>query len=487
MEARLRAVLDTAQESVLAVDCEGRIALFNAACERLFGYRAREVIGRPVDELISPASSEAQVPSSAHRAPGLVEIGMHAATGWRKDGTQFPLELSVGSPVWAGSDLMIGIIHDLTERVRTEDDLRESAEQLRAVVDTAVDGVILIDMRGNIVMFNPACEKLFGYAREELIGQNVKVLMPTPFHEEHDGYLANYHKTGERKIIGIGREVMGRRKDGSTFPMDLSVGEARHRGEPLFVGIIRDITDRKREESHREELISQLTQSNEERGYFAHIASHDLKQSLRMVSAFCGLLQQRYSDRLDEQGREFLGLAASSALQMTDLLDDMLEYGRLITDEARSSWFDSGEIMRHVLDTLSEPINISRAVVTQDPLPMIYANPVRFTRLLENLIGNAIKYVAPGVQPRVHVSAQIAQDVWLFKVKDNGIGVSPEYRVQVFEPFKRLHTSSEYPGTGLGLSICKRIVEGFGGEMGIEENAEGGSTFTFTIKQRDAS
>ena len=118
---------------------------------------------------------------------------------------------------------------------------------------------------------------------------------------------------------------------------------------------------------------------------------------------------------------------------------------------------------------------------------MIYANPVRFTRLLENLIGNAIKYVAPGVQPRVHVSAQIAQDVWLFKVKDNGIGVSPEYRVQVFEPFKRLHTSSEYPGTGLGLSICKRIVEGFGGEMGIEENAEGGSTFTFTIKQRDAS
>lgn len=483
METQLRSALDNALESVLAIDQSGNVQLFNAACERLFGYGANEVIGHPMTVLITPAGPGEGVPPRDPAAM-ISTGGLREAVGRRKDGSAFPLEFSLSEGMASSGDVSIAIIHDLTRRKQIEDELRESAEQLRAVVDTAVDGVILIDMRGHIMMFNPACEALFGYSRSELIGKNVKVLMPEPFHAEHDNYLQNYHSSGQRKIIGIGREVVGRRKDGTTFPMDLSVGEARHRGEPLFVGIIRDITDRKRMDEQREAFISQLAQSNEELGYFAHIASHDLKQSLRMVTAFCGLLSARYGQALDEQGREFLSLATSAAEQMTELLNDMLEYGRLSTDETRFSWFDSGETLNHVLETLAEVTKSNGAVIDRDPMPTIYANPVRFTRLLENLITNAIKYVARDVSPRVRVSAQITQDGWRFVVRDNGIGIPEQYRERIFEPFKRLHTTSEYSGTGLGLAICKRIVDGFGGEIRVATNEDGGSTFMFTIRQQ---
>jgi PAS domain S-box-containing protein len=352
--------------------------------------------------------------------------------------------------------------------------------QLRVVIDTAVNGVILIDSRGNIRMLNPACERMFGYAADEVIGQNVKKLMPSPFHEEHDAYLSNYQRTGERKSIGIGREVVGQRKDGSTFPMELSVGEAQESGEPLFVGVIHDITDRKRAEEQRELFVEQLAASNEERGHFAHVASHDLQQHLRMVSAFTALLSDQYGESLDEKAREYLALTLNAAERMRDLVDDLLEYGRLGTEADRTSRFDASASMAQVIESLDEPIQQSGALITYDPLPLINGNPIRFTRLLQNLVANALKYVEPGMVPRVHVSVQQEGPDWRFSVADNGIGIEPEYFEQIFEPFKRLHAKADYYGTGLGLAICKKIVEGLGGRIWVTSRPGVGSTFCFT-------
>jgi len=354
--------------------------------------------------------------------------------------------------------------------------------RFHAVVNTAVDGIILMDARGTITMFNPACELMFGYSAAEIIGGDVKQLMPAPYRDEHDQYLENFHRTGQRKIIGIGRQVVGRHKSGSNFPLDLSVGEAEQGGEVFYVGIVRDVTERVHADELREQFIEQLAASNEERGYFAHVASHDLREPLRMITAFSKLLATDYSDRLDERGREYLSLVVSATSQMQDLLDDLVDFGRLGLEAVRGSWFASRESLDQVLETLHDPIEESGAKIVSGELPRIYGNPIRFQRLMQNLIGNALKYVAPDVEPLIHVSAVRTADYWSFSVSDNGIGIESRHQDQIFEPFKRLHSKSLYYGTGLGLAICRKIVDGFGGRIGVTSTPGEGSVFSFTLR-----
>jgi two-component system, LuxR family, sensor kinase FixL len=490
---QLKAVVDTAVDGVILIDSHGIVRMFNPACEQLFGYRQDEVVGQNV-KMLMPAPFHEEHDGyleNYHRSGERKIIGIgREVEGRRQDGTTFPMELSVGEARHKNEPLFVGIIRDVTKRRQADDEqnqfkeaLKEGAEQLKAVVDTAVDGVILIDSHGIVRMFNPACEQVFGYRQDEVVGNNVKMLMPKPFHEEHDGYLENYQHSGERKIIGIGREVAGRRKDGATFSIELSVGEARHRNEPLFVGIIRDITKRRQAEDQRELLMKRLTELDIERGHFAHVAAHDLGQSVRMVSSFCGLLSANYAAQLDERGREYITLMTSAAGAMRALLDDLVEHGRLDFEKETESWFDSNKSLKDVLASLSEAIETSHAVVTHDELPRICATPIRFARLLQNLIGNAIKYVALGVAPRIHVSGKATSDDWIFSVADNGIGINPQYHDRIFEPFKRLHNASQYAGTGMGLAICKKIVQGFGGHLWVDSAPKQGSKFFFSIKR----
>jgi two-component system, LuxR family, sensor kinase FixL len=265
-EVRFRAVIDTAVDGIILIDARGTVLVFNPACEKLFGYRADEVIGQNVKMLMPPPYRDehdgylGNYLRSGERK--IIGIGREVV-GRRKDGSTFPMELSVGETQESGEKTFVGIIHDITERKQHDQALRESEARVRAVVDTAVDGVILIDTKGSVLMFNPACEKLFGYRAADVIGQNVKMLMPPPFKQEHDRYLENYHWTGKRRIIGIGREVVGQRKDGSTFPMHLSVGEATHGGETTFVGIIHDLTERTLAEGRRAQLAAIVDSSSD--------------------------------------------------------------------------------------------------------------------------------------------------------------------------------------------------------------------------------
>jgi len=280
--AWLRAVVETAVDGVILIDAAGRVLMFNPACEKLFQYQDDEVIGQNVKMLMPGQYRDAHdgYLDNFHRTGERKIIGIgREVIGQRKDKSTFPMHLSVGEAKQDdGNPIFVGIIHDLTERERVERVLRESAARLGAVVDTAVDGVILIDAQGLIMKFNPACEKLFKYSLAEVIGQNVRMLMPGPYRSEHDGYLRNYLTSGEKKIIGIGREVVGQRKDGSTFPMDLSVGEAKQDGESIFVGIIHDLTGRKRTE---EQLIQ--AQKMEAVGQLSGGIAHDFNNLLTVI------------------------------------------------------------------------------------------------------------------------------------------------------------------------------------------------------------
>lgn len=355
---------------------------------------------------------------------------------------------------------------------------------LQAIVDTAMDGIIVVDADGAVVMFNPACERMFGYAASEVLTHQVSRLMPWPSLEEYTADRAALHATGGQQSSGVQREACAFRKDASAFPIEYSIAITQDRGRPVLMAVLRDITERKHAQAVRDEFLEKLTAPNEELGSFAQAASHDLQQGVRMVSSFCTLLSQQYGEQLDERGNRYLSLAIDAATQMGNLLEDLMHYSRLGLDAARPCNFSANVSLQVALDNLAESITETGARVTTDLLPELQGNKIRFTRLVQNLIANAVKYVPAGVAPVIHVSVQDEAPFWRFCVSDNGIGIEPQYRTRIFEPFKRLHRSDEYKGSGLGLSICKRIAEGFGGGVWVDSAPNGGSNFHFTIEQR---
>jgi PAS domain S-box-containing protein len=248
MEARTDAILDAAVDGIITIDEKGRIESFNRAAENIFGYSESEVLGHNVNMLM-PEPDRSQHDGYLRNylwsgQPKIIGIGREVR-GLHKDGRVFPMDLAVGEARIGGRRIFAGTVRDISASKRTESRLRESEARNRAILDAAVDGVITIDESGIIRSVNPAAERIFGYRAVEIVGRNVNMLMPEPYRSEHDGYLRNYMQTGQARIIGLGREVRGQRKDGTAFPMDLAVGEGAMSGGRIFAGFVRDITDRK--------------------------------------------------------------------------------------------------------------------------------------------------------------------------------------------------------------------------------------------------
>ncbi|MDV6332790.1 sensor histidine kinase [Asticcacaulis sp. 201] len=347
---------------------------------------------------------------------------------------------------------------------------------LGAVVDNIIDGIITIDDHNRIQSFNPACETLFGYTSDEVVGQPVSLLMPNPTYAEHDHYILQYVGTAAG-----GREVMARRRDGSEFSADLSVSAFEISGRRHYTGIIRDITKAKQAEEARQKLLKRLTDSNTELERFAYVASHDMQEPLRMVINFSQVIRNDYDDKLDDDGREYLKIIGDAAARMRDMVQDLLEYARLDKEVARFAPVDLRAELAHVLKNLRALTRESQAIITYDDLPVVEGSGVQLMRLMQNLISNAIKYQRPRRLPVVHVGCQDRGDHWEISVRDNGMGVDQPFINQIFEPFRRLHSWDNIPGTGLGLSVCRKIAETHGGHIWAVSEPDVGSTFFFTL------
>jgi light-regulated signal transduction histidine kinase (bacteriophytochrome) len=249
----------------------------------------------------------------------------------------------------------------------------------------------------------------------------------------------------------------------------------------LVTAAIRDITTRKRAESHLLQKVEELNRSNEELQQFANIASHDLQEPLRMVASYTQLLSRRYKGKLDTDADEFIAFAVDGASRMQRLIHDLLAYSRVGTKGKELLNTSSENALQQALLNLRGAVDESGALVTHDPLPMVKADEMQLTQLFQNLVGNAIKYQKTGI-PNVHISAAMnGEDKWNFSVKDNGLGIDPQYFEKIFGMFQRLHKREEFAGTGIGLAICKKIVERHGGKISVESQPEHGSTFHFTL------
>lgn len=417
-----------------------------------------------------------------------------------------------------------------------EENLREKAARLQAILDTTVDGMITIDERAVVLSFNKAAEKIFGYPAAEVIGRNVNILMPSPYRENHDTYVANYLKTGNRKIIGRGREVRGRRADGSTFPLYLAVSEVRVEDRRFFAGILRDITGIKQAEEalrrakdeleervrertaqleaanerlrqeigmrreKEEELriyAARLERSNRDLQDFSFVASHDLQEPLRKIRTFCDKIEKSHSERLDENGRDYFKRVRGAAKRMQDLIEDVLDYSRLSTRAGPFAMEDLSRVVRDVIIDLKEPVEKADARIEVGELPSIEVDSGQIRRLFQNLLSNALKFRA-SESPVIKVQAQRlgegagpratdpgSDELYWISVEDNGIGFDEKYLDRIFMPFERLHSgNSPYEGTGMGLAVCRKIVERHGGTITARSAPGKGATFIVVLPKR---
>ena len=363
-----------------------------------------------------------------------------------------------------------------------EDDHDQASEaRYRGLLEAAPDAMVVVNQTGDIVLLNRQAEKQFGYSRDELLGQQVTNIIPEGFAER---LIADDLRSAEDALaqqIGTGIELTARRKDGTDFPIELMLSPLASGDMILVTAAIRDITVRKKAEADLLQTVAELNRSNEELGQFAYLASHDLQEPLRMVASYTQLLSRRYKGRLDSDADEFIAFAVDGASRMQRLIEDLLSYSRVGTKGQPLVATSSEAALEQALANLHVAVEEHGAEVTHDPLPTVLADEVQLIQLFQNLVGNAIKYQDSGV-PKIHVSAARNGDrMWTFSVKDNGLGIGPEYLEKVFGMFERLHRRDGYAGTGIGLAICRKIVERHGGEISVESQLGEGSTFHFAL------
>jgi two-component system sensor kinase FixL len=475
-DAKLRAILETAVEGIITIDKLGVIESVNSAALRIFGYQSDEVVGQNVKMLMpSPHRDEHDGYLSNYLETGqksIIGIGREVV-GRRADGTTFPMHLSV-SELWLDDQwYFTGIVQDITQRKQAEEALAHSEAKLRAVLETAIEGMIVIDHAGSIESVNPAAERMFGYSAKELVDKNVDLLMPSPYREEHDGYLASYLRTGERKIIGSGRELVGRRKDGSTFPMYLSVAEVLLDGEPLFTGIVRDLTDAKNAQerllqAERLAAIGQMVTS----------LSHESRNYLQRISSSAEMLEMEVEGNSDAIKDIASVLKATKSLK--ELLEEVRSFAAPIKLDVSTCCVAS--IWRRVWSAL-EPSWQEREIVFHEELDGVETqcavDSFRLEQVFRNVFENSLVACDDSVRIVIHCrdSKIDAAPAFQVSIRDNGPGLTQEQRERVFDAFFTTKTK----GTGLGMSIVKRLVEAHGGQIAVGDNAADGAEFVITL------
>jgi PAS domain S-box-containing protein len=486
--AKYSGLLEAAPDAIVVVDQSGKIILLNVQAEKQFGYSRDELVGQKVKNIIPEGFAERLIADGTRSAAEA--LAQQIGTGIeliarRKDGSEFPIEIMLSPLESAEGTLVTAAIRDISVRKAAEKHLAQMEGRYRGLLEAAPDAMVVVNPGGEIVLLNVQAEKQFGYSRDELVGQKVKNIIPEGFAER---LVADALRSAEDALaqqIGTGIELTARRKNGTEFPIELMLSPLESVEGILVTAAIRDITTRKKAEANLLDKVEELNRSNEELGQFAYIASHDLQEPLRMVASYTQLLARRYKGRLDADADEFIAFAVDGASRMQRLIQDLLTYSRVGTKGQDLLAVSSEGSLQQALINLRGAIEASGALVTHDLLPAVMADEMQLVQLFQNLVGNAIKYQTPGI-PKVHISAaRGGAKKWMFSVKDNGLGIDPQYFEKIFGMFQRLHKREEFAGTGIGLAICKKIVERHGGSISVESQPGHGSTFRFALAESE--
>jgi two-component system sensor kinase FixL len=466
---RLDTIINTTVDGIIVMDATGVIEAFNRGAERLFGYPASEAIGRKVNMLMpSPDHEEHDVYLGRYLNTGVPTIigSGRQVTGRRRDGTTFPLHLSVGEMLVKGERKFTGMLHDLSERTRLEEELRASEAQWRSIIESTADGIVVFDAHGRIEAFNPAAERLFGYQEGDVIGRNVNVLMPSPYHEEHDTYLARYLATGVQKIIGTGREVTGLRRDGTTFPLHLSVGKMTGGRAQRFTGILHDLSPRVRIEKQLREQTSLA-----KLGEMAAVIAHEVKNPLAGIRGAIQIIGTRLPK--DSKDGVIVGEIVSRIDALNALMKDLLLFAR--PPQPKLALVDVGMLVTNTADLLRGDPGFQVHVRIDGGPARVVADAELLKIVFVNLLVNA----GHAMQGRgtIQVSLSSIADMCQIAFADEGPGIPLDVLENIFTPF----FTTKVRGSGLGLPTVRRLIEAHQGTISIACPSGGGTVVTVQL------
>ena len=367
-------------------------------------------------------------------------------------------------------------------RLRLENERISGEVRLRSFIEAVSQGILVVSAKGVILLVNRRIEEMFGYDRQELVGQNLEVLLPERYRRSHVAHRLDYFGEPRVRPMGAGMNLRGRRKDGTEFPAEIGLSHMDTGQGLMAIGLVSDITERKRAEDELARVNEELRVTNAELEQFAYVASHDLQEPLRMISSYLQLLERRYSKQLDHEAHEFIAFAVDGSARMKVLIQDLLSFSRAGRRSTQFRLTAGDTILQGALANLKAAIAETNAQVTWDPLPEIFADPTLLLEVFQNLIGNALKFRREE-SPKIHMSASRQDDSWVFSVRDNGIGIPREHADRIFRIFERLHNDDKYPGTGIGLAVAQKIVERHAGKIWFESQLGIGTTFYFSLPE----
>ena len=478
-QSLLNSISNSSSDVIYVKDRQSRWMFTNPALERIIGKTSTELLGKTDLEIYPNPKIGKTILENDNRImesgkEEILEEIVETIDGMRSF-------ISVKTPRFNPNGQVIGLVgisHDITGRKKIEDSLRESEERFRALADNIPNMAFMADPNGWIFWYNKQWYEYTGTTLEDMQGWGWQKV-------HHPDYIDAVTEEWLTKILNETpyediHPLKG--KDGNYKWFMTRITPIKNDQGKLvrWLGTNTDITNLKHYEESLQTTMGELRRSNKELEQFAYITSHDLREPLRMITSFLQLLERRYNDQLDQDASEFIGFAVDGAKRLDAMTNDLLKYSQITNEKREIILVNFEHVLEHVLTNLKVQIEKSDAIITHDPLPTIKGDEQLKIQLFQNLIGNAIKYRSQKT-PKIHISAIKEGNQYLFSIKDNGIGMSPEHLEKIFTIFKRLHTHEEYEGTGIGLAIAQKIIHQCGGQIWAESELGKGTTFYFTI------
>ena len=483
LNRQMAALLDSTEAGFYGMDTSGNCTFINKSGARMLGYKVKELLGKQMHSMIHYQHRDGR-PYAQKDCPIFLasQRGRSASAEdevfWRRDGSPLSVEYSTSPIVLDGQHRgAVVAFADITQRLAAQRAIKESEERKAAVLRSTLDSIVTMDRDGNVIEFNPAAERTFGYSREEAVGKPLaELIIPPRFREAHKAGLARYTATGEAHVLGQRLELPGLRKDGTEFLTELTITRSDIDGDQTFTGVLRDITHRKQQEAEREQLIKALARSNQELDQFAYVASHDLKAPLRGIANLSQWIEEDLGNTLNADNKEQMALLRGRVHRMEALIDGILQYSRAGRMKAKPESIDTGTLVKEVIELMAPPRDMTVTVAPE--MPTVKSEKVPLQQVFMNLIGNAIKH-AGADSPRISIEWEDAGPFYEFIVRDNGQGIAPQYHERIFGIFQTLEARDKVEGTGIGLSVVQKIVEAKGGRVWVESDVGKGARFRF--------